>query len=282
MLLCVLNISEGRRMSLIGELADAAGDDLLDVHADGDHNRSVLTLVGEDAARAVTVATVEAIDLRHHTGAHPRSGVVDVVPFVPLSGDSLDRAVATRDRFVSWMGDELGIPAFPYGPTSSSSPGHMTLPEIRRSAFAGLAPTAGPAAPHPRAGATAVGARHSLVAYNLWLSVADLDLARSIARSLRGPTVRALGLKVGNAVQVSCNLVEPHKTGPQAVYDAVAIQARIGRAELVGLVPKAVLASVDPDRWAQLDLSPDRTIEARLAARAKGTRRLKSDRTPSS
>lgn len=275
MLLCVLNVSEGRHPALIAELADTAGEDLLDVHTDAHHNRSVLTLVGEDAARVVTVAAVEAIDLRHHAGAHPRLGVVDVVPFVPLPDDSLASAVATRDRFVSWVGDELGIPAFPYGP------GQATLPEIRRSAFTGLSPAAGPAAPHPRAGTTAVGARPALVAYNLWLATPELDLARSIAWSLRGPTVRALGLRVGDAVQVSCNLIEPATTGPEAVYDAVAVQATIGRAELVGLVPEAVLVAVDPNRWGELDLSPQRTVEARLRARSERTRRLRTDRTTS-
>lgn len=266
MLLCVLNISEGRRPEVIAAIADTAGDDLLDIHSDAEHHRSVLTLVGEGAARAVTVAAVEALDLRHHRGAHPRLGVVDVVPFVPLGDHPLAGAIAARDRFVSWVGDELGIPAFPYGPDSGNGPGLASLPEIRRSAFTSLAPAAGPRQPHPRAGATSVGARPALVAYNLWLAAPDLDLARSIARSLRSPAVRALGLRVGDAVQVSCNLVEPHITGPDAVYDTVARQAPVRRAELVGLVPEAVLTAIDPKRWTQLDLSPERTLEARLGS----------------
>lgn len=268
MLLCVLNVSEGRRPEVIDAIAGTAGDDLLDIHTDPEHHRSVLTLVGEAAARAVTVAAVEALDLRHHRGAHPRLGVVDVVPFVPLSDDSLAGAVAARDRFVSWIGDELEIPAFPYGPASSNGSRLASLPEIRRSAFTGIAPAAGPRKPHPRAGATSVGARPALVAYNLWLAAADLPLARSIARSLRSPAVRALGLPVGDAVQVSCNLVEPHITGPEAVYDTVARQAPVRRAELVGLVSEAVLTAIDRKRWPQLDLSPERTFEARLADRA--------------
>lgn len=247
---------------MIHAIASTAGNDLLDVHTDPEHHRSVLTLVGEAAARAVTVAAVEALDLRHHRGAHPRLGIVDVVPFVPLADDSLAGAVAARDRFVSWIGDELGIPAFPYGP------GLASLPEIRRSAFTGIAPAAGPREPHLRAGATSVGARPALVAYNLWLAVADLPLARSIARSLRSPAIRALGLRVGDAVQVSCNLVEPHITGPEAVYDTVASQAPVRRAELVGLVSEVVLTAIDRKRWPQLDLSPERTLEARLADRA--------------
>ena len=273
MLLCVLNVSEGRRPELIAALAGAAGGDLLDVHTDRDHHRSVLTLVGEEAPRAVTVAAVEAIDLRRHAGVHPRLGVVDVVPFVPFDGASLGDAVAARDRYVEWLSRELAIPAFTYGP------GLPTLPEIRRSAFAGLVPAAGPHRPHPRAGATAVGARPALVAYNLWMAEPDLALARSIARSLRSPEVRALALAVGEAVQVSCNLVEPHMVGPQAVYDAVARSARIDRAELVGLVPEKVMASADRDRWGELDLSPARTVESRLRTQAQRSRRRGNSQT---
>lgn len=261
MLVCALNVSEGRRAEVIATLVGAAGDDLLDVHTDADHHRSVLTLAGEEAPRRVAVRAVEVIDVRRHRGAHPRLGAVDVVPFTPLSGDSLVEAVAARDRFASWLGGELGVPAFTYGP------GLPTLPELRRSAFAGLAPAAGPPVPHPRAGACAVGARLALVAYNLWLGEPDLTLARTIARSLRGPGVRALGLAVGDAVQVSCNLLEAQGVGPGLVYDAVARSASVARAELVGLVPAAVLAAVEPERWAELDLSPERTVEARLATR---------------
>jgi glutamate formiminotransferase len=266
MLTCALNVSEGRDAARIAALVEAAGEDLLDVHTDADHHRSVLTVVGEDAPRAVAVAALERIDLRRHAGAHPRLGVVDVVPFVAPPGDSLAEACAARDRFASWLGTEVGVPAFTYGP------GLPTLPEIRRSAFAGLAPAAGPPRPHPRAGATVVGARFALVAYNLWLVDPDLATARSIARSLRGPSVRALGLAVGHTVQVSCNLIEPLAVGPEVVYDAVAARARISRAELVGLMPSAVLAVVDPARWSDLDLSPGRTVEARLAERVQGLR----------
>jgi glutamate formiminotransferase len=258
---CVVNVSEGRRTEVVAALAAAAGADLLDVHTDGDHHRTVLTVVGEIAPRAVATVAVERIDLRGHIGAHPRMGAVDVVPFVPLAGATMDDAVAARDRFARWLGGTLGVPAFTYGP------GRPGLPEIRRQAFARLAPDAGPAYASPRAGATAVGARPVLVAYNLWLAAPDLALARSLARRLRGPAVRALGLAVGAAAQVSCNLVDPLSVGPAAVYDAVAACAPVARAELVGLVPEAVLAAVDPGRWPELDLDAGRTIEARLARR---------------
>ncbi len=264
---CVVNVSEGRRRDVVAALATAAGSDLLDVHTDADHHRSVLTLVGEAAPRAVAALAVERIDLRDHQGVHPRLGAVDVVPFAPLGQATLEEAVAARDRFVTWVADELGVPAFAYGA------GRAPLPEVRRQAFRDLAPDAGPPRPHPTAGAIAVGARPVLVAYNLWLAEpADLALARSLARSLRGPAVRALGLPVGDAVQVSLNLIDPCAVGPATVYDAVAAEAPIARAELVGLAPRSVLDSIDPQRWPELDLDPERTIEARLSRRRSSLR----------
>lgn len=261
MLECVVNVSEGRDRRAVAAIGAAAGGALLDVHTDPDHHRSVLTVVGEEAPRAVAREAVARLDLRAHTGAHPRIGVVDVVPFVPLGGATPADAVAARDAFCAWAADELGLPCFAYGP-------ERTLPEVRRRAFVDLAPTTGPTAPHRTAGAVAVGARPLLVAYNLWLRSPDADLARAVARDLRSPTVRALGLRVGDAVQVSMNLVDPAVTGPADVWDAVAARAEVARAELVGLVPEAVLAATPPERWAQLDLGPERTIEARLRSRA--------------
>jgi glutamate formiminotransferase len=262
---CVVNISEGERPALVREIAAEAGRDLLDLHVDEHHNRSVLTLVGEQAPRSVTVAAVERLDLREHTGAHPRIGVVDVVPFVALEGSTDAEAIAARDRFAAWAARELELPCFLYGPLPEGA--HRTLPDIRRGAFQDLAPDTGPAVPHSSAGAVAVGARRVLVAYNLWLVSADLGEAERIARELRGPAVRALGLAVGDRVQVSMNLIDPDVTGPADVWDAVAAQARIERAELVGLAPASLLDATPHERWAALDLAPERTIEARLAAR---------------
>jgi glutamate formiminotransferase len=257
---CVVNVSEGRRPDVVTALAAAAGRSLLDVHRDPDHHRSVLTLVGEEAPRAVAAAVVATLDLVAHAGAHPRIGVVDVVPFVPLAGSDLDDAVGARDRFAAWAATELGLPCFLYGPERS-------LPDVRRSAFDSLAPDIGPLVPHPSAGAVAVGARPVLVAYNIWLAEPDLARARAVAEAVRGPAVRALGLGVGEAVQVSMNLVDPSAVGPAEAYDAVASRAAVARAELVGLIPGSVLAAVPRRRWAELDLAEDRTIEARLAAR---------------
>jgi glutamate formiminotransferase len=260
---CVINISEGRDLDLVEEIALAAGSDLLDVHCDADHNRSVITVVGATAPPAVIRHAVQRLNLRTHTGVHPRIGVVDVVPFVPLADSTYDDALRTRDAMSSWIANELQIPVFLYGP-------ERTLPDIRRGAFTVLQPDLGPHQPHPTAGAVAVGARELMLAWNLWLSEPDLDLAKSIASSIRGPGVRALGLQVGDEVQVSMNLVDPLTVGPAEVYDRVASLAGIARAELVGLAPQSVLDAVDEKRWEQLNLSVATTIESRLQRRLHG------------
>jgi glutamate formiminotransferase len=272
---CVVNVSEGADGALLAELRTAAGSALLDVHADPHHHRSVLTLGGaatEEAARAVTRTAVARLDLAAHEGVHPRFGVVDVVPFVPLDvggtplpeGSGLEPARRARDAFATWLAAELDVPSFLYGP-------ERALPELRRRAFVDLAPDLGPPAPHRTAGACAVGARWALVAYNVWLATADASLARAVARAVRRPGLRTLGLVTGDHTQVSCNLVDPASLGPEAAYDAVVAEAsRLGvavrRAELVGLAPRAVVEAVAEGRRSELDLDLDRTIEARLAA----------------
>jgi glutamate formiminotransferase len=213
----------------------------------------------------VATAAVEAIDLRQHVGVHPRLGAVDVVPFIALAGTSDGDALAARDGFAEWFATTHGVPCFRYGPERS-------LPDVRRSAFADLAPDVGPAAPHPTAGASAVGARDLLVAYNVWLAEPDLAVARQVAAAVRGDGVRSLGLLVGNRVQVSMNLIEPLRIGPAVAFDRVATAAAslggsVAGAELVGLVPDVVLQAIPAHRWSALDLHADRTIEARLAAR---------------
>lgn len=261
MLECVINVSEGRDGDLVAAIARAGGDHVLDVHTDADHNRSVLTLAGpdvEERAFAVVAAAVASIDLRSHVGVHPRLGAADVVPFVPLRGSTMIDAVAARDRVAARAARDLALPCFLYGPERS-------LPEVRRRAFRDLAPDVGPPHPHPTAGAACIGARDLLVAYNVWLAPpATIDDARRIAAELRSPAVRTLGLTVTGAVQVSCNLIAALEVGPDAVVDAVAARAPVARTELVGLVPAAVLATIPEGRWPALDLSPSRTIEARL------------------
>jgi glutamate formiminotransferase len=236
---------------------------VLDVHRDAHHHRTVLTLAGADAVRAVAARAVEALDLRGHDGVHPRLGVVDVVPFVALAGSTAADALAARDAFAAWFASRHGVPCFLYGP-------ERTLPEVRRHAFRGLPPDVGPAAPHVTAGATAVGQRGVLVAYNVWLSGTDLATAVRLAGQVRRRGIRALGLAVGDRHQVSMNLIDPAAVGPAAAFDAVARAAagvaEVSGAELVGLLPRAVLDAVPTHRWAELDLAADRTIEARLEA----------------
>ncbi len=269
---CVVNISEGRDRSLVDLIASAADQTLLDVHTDAVHHRSVLTLGGQHddivtASRAVVSQACALIDMREHAGSHPRFGAADVVPFVSLDG-AAGEAVTLRDDFAGWAARELGLPCFLYGPERS-------LPTVRREAFRSLAPDTGPPVPHPTAGASAVGARPVLVAYNVWVvgpeegTTAALGLARRVAGAIRGPAVRSLGLRAGDQAQVSCNLIDPGSVGPAEVYDLIAAAVTeqgggVIRAELVGLVPSRVLAAIPVHRHAELDLSPERTIEARL------------------
>jgi glutamate formiminotransferase len=262
---CVINVSEGRRAEVLSRIVAVAGPCLLDVHSDAHHNRSVLTLAGDDveeAARRVAETTVDELDLSSHEGAHPRLGTLDVVPFAPMGATTMADAVAARDAFAEWAGSRLSVPCFKYGAERS-------LPEVRRGAFATIAPDTGPDRPHPRAGATAVGARPLMVAYNLWLDRAELAVADEIAAGLRGPAVRALAFELDGQVQVSLNLIDPLHIGPEAAYERVdaEVEARggeIARTELVGLVPRAVLERVPAARWTRLGLSTETTVESRL------------------
>jgi glutamate formiminotransferase / 5-formyltetrahydrofolate cyclo-ligase len=273
---CVVNISEGRNQAVIDAVAASGGTCVLDVHSDAWHNRSVLTLAGHDveaATCAVASSAVALIDIRTHSGVHPRMGAIDVVPFVPLdtagtahAHDDLGPAIDAGRRFAMWAAAELGLPCFYYGPQRS-------LPDVRRHAFVTFMPDVGPRRHHPTAGACAVGARHALVAYNVWLATTDVSVATSLSAALRGPKVRTLGLAVEAGTQVSCNLVDPWAVGPAQVFDTVVELAAgagtsVSRAELVGLAPRAVLQSIPPQRWAELDLDPSRTIEARLSGAA--------------
>jgi glutamate formiminotransferase len=265
MLECVVNVSEGRDDAVLDELARTCGDDLLDVHRDPDHHRAVFTVVGTEAPRRLAARAIESIDLRVHTGVHPRFGVVDVVPFVPLEGATMADAVAARDAFAAWLGTTYDVPCFRYGPERS-------LPEVRRGAFSTLGPDAGPARAHPTAGACAVGARGVLIAYNVWVSAPDLAAVRTVAAAVRTPAVRTLGLAVGRRYQVSCNLVEPLVSGPDAVTEAVRshgapLGVEVTGCELVGLLPRQVFEAIDPADRERLDVAADRTIEGRLASR---------------
>jgi glutamate formiminotransferase / 5-formyltetrahydrofolate cyclo-ligase len=272
---CVVNVSEGRNETLLAELALTVAPVLLDRHTDADHHRSVFTLAGtpDDVRQALTelaTACVGRLDLGPHQGAHPRLGVVDVVPFIPLHPGQLPAAdlsavVPLRDEFAQWLSGTFDLPSFLYGPLPGGQ--SRTLPQVRRTAFIDLAPDFGPVHPHRTAGATAVGARPILVAYNIWVSTPGV--ARQVAPLVRSSTVRALGLAVGDRAQVSCNLVDPAHFGPAQLYDQVnALITEAGGAvtgaELVGLLPQTILAEIPKSRWAELGLSANSTIESRL------------------
>jgi glutamate formiminotransferase len=254
---------------------------LLDVHDDLDHHRSVFTLAGpglrdaETAASALARAAAERVDLSVHEGVHPRLGVVDVVPFVALDEDdevATDAALA----FAEWAATELEVPVFLY---DDADPLRRSLPELRRAAFRKRAPDLGPSVPHPRLGATAVGARPHLIAVNCWLDSNDVLVARELAGQVREtdgglPGVRALGLLLSSedVAQVSMNLIDLPVTGLEAACTEVRRLADregfdITRVEVVGLIPAAEYERCSEEflEWARI--SDDLTIEGRLAAR---------------
>jgi glutamate formiminotransferase len=165
---CVVNVSEGRLAPAIDAIASATGAALLDVHQDRDHNRSVFTIAGGthttlSAVRRLASATASSLDLSVHEGVHPRLGVLDVVPFVPLGDTSASRATAAARAFATWWATVYGVPCFFY---DDADPEGRDLPSVRREAFVERAPDIGPSKPHPRLGATAIGARQPLVAIN--------------------------------------------------------------------------------------------------------------------
>lgn len=267
---CVINVSEGRDLEALEAIAGACANSLRDLHHDAFHNRSVFTLINEttpllDDVHALIEIAFSRLDLRHHEGVHPRFGVVDVIPFVAL--DLHQRSVATlmRDTTGHWIASNFEVPVFFYGLIGST---FRTLPEVRRRAFSSLAPDVGPAQASQRLGAVALGERTVLVAWNLWLHGVSLERARQISTGLRRPEVRSLAFRVGDQVQVSCNLIEPELVGPSTLYDQVLAQLETGEqidhAELVGLTPRSVLLAEVPERWAQLGLSEEATIEGRL------------------
>jgi len=267
---CVLNLSEGRNLKLLDSLRAAAGPSLRDLHADEFHNRSVFTLINDSVpliadVRTLITASFEVLDLRHHKGVHPRFGVVDVVPFVALAPDSPTRALELRDETARWISATFDVPTFLYGEVDGVT---RTLPEIRKHAFANLAPDYGPSTPSPALGAAAVGARPILVAWNIWLAGVSRDETRALAKEVRRSEVRSLAFRAGDYTQVSCNLIEPLVVGPSFVYDEVAARLPTGgeivRCELVGLLPRSVLEAQDRQRWGQLGLGEDSTIESRL------------------
>jgi glutamate formiminotransferase len=260
---CALNFSEGRRQEVIAAVAGAAtGVRLLDVSSDADHNRTVVTFLGqppavEEAALAIARQAVALIDLRQHRGAHPRMGAVDVIPFVPISSVTMDECVALARHLGERIATELGVPVYLYA-AAASAPHRRLLADIRRGEFEGLAakmqdpawqPDFGPVVPHPTAGAVVVGARPYLVAFNVNLGTDDLSIAKRIAKAVRArdgglANVQALGvaLQARGLVQVSMNLLDPFATPLYRVFEAVRSEAArygvpIVGSEVVGLLP---------------------------------------------
>jgi glutamate formiminotransferase len=257
---CVVNVSEGGNAAVLDALSDSVAGYLLDVHSDRDHNRSVFTLIGETAPRLLTSRAMDLMDINDHSGVHPRLGIIDVVPFVPLFDAHWSDAVRARNDFAQWAATELQVPCFLYG-------NERTLPDIRRTAWNSLSPDVGPAQPHHTAGAICVGVRQPLIAYNVWLAGVDLATTKAIASAVRSDSIRTLGLQVGEYTQVSLNLVSPEISNPADAFDAVRKHAPIHHCELVGLLPRDVLRSIPESRWEELDLAEDRTIEWRLENR---------------
>jgi glutamate formiminotransferase len=266
---CIPNVSEGRRDEVLAACVDAVrrtGVQLLNVHSDPSHNRSVLSFAGRpDALMTAVLALVEqavtSIDLRRHQGVHPRVGAVDVVPFVPLHDTPMTAAVALARQVGAEVARQFGIPVFLYA-EAATSPDRRRLERIRRGQFEGLAtrlrepiwqPDYGPAVPHPAAGATVVGARGPLIAYNVNLATDDVSVAREIARAVREssgglPHVKAMGVLLAHRglAQISMNLTDYRQTSLQTVFARVSAEAArlrtdVLESEIIGLVPEAAL-----------------------------------------
>jgi glutamate formiminotransferase len=290
---CVPNVSEGRRTDLVSRIVEAVAATprvhLLDWSSDKSHNRSVITLAGDAPALEAAVLTlfersIEAIDLRAHEGEHPRMGAVDVVPFVPIEGVTMADCVALARKVGEQVANRLAIPVFLYE-EAASSPTRRNLEDIRRGEFEGLAakmatpewrPDFGPAAPHPSAGATVIGARMPLIAYNINLGTTHVDVAKKIAAAIRHSSgglrfVKAMGVALEDRglVQVSMNLTNYEKTPIFRVFEIVKREAaRYGVAvvesEIVGLVPSAALVSA-AEWYLQLEaFKRDQVLEQRL------------------
>ncbi len=297
---CVPNFSEGRDQArvdaLVGAMSGVAGVYVLDREMDADHNRSVITLAGEpepvaEAALRGVGKAAELIDLTRHTGAHPRVGACDVLPFVPVEGVTIDDCVALAKRVGREIWERYRIPVYFYE-AAATRPDRTNLENIRKGQFEGLreevlsnpdrTPDVGEPRLHPTAGATVVGARKFLIAYNINLNTPDVSIANKIARAIRFSSgglryVKAMGvdLKARGLAQVSINLTDFEQTPIHRVFEIVKREAaRYGCAivgsEIVGLVPKKAL-EMTAEFYLQLEnFSPAQVLENRLAAALAG------------
>jgi glutamate formiminotransferase len=290
---CIPNVSEGRRPEIVAQMADAIravpGVRLLDFSSDASHNRSVLTMAGdaagvEQAVMALFELAVASIDLRTHRGEHPRMGAVDVVPFVPIEGVTMAECVELAKKVGAAVAQRFGIPVYLYE-DASANPARKNLEDIRRGEFEGLAnkmatqgwaPDFGPSAPHASAGASVIGARMALIAYNVNLASDRLDVAKKIAAAIRQSSggyrfVKAAGFKLEDRgiVQVSMNLTNYEKTPIFRVFETVKREAaRYGvsilESEIVGLIPSAALNAA-AEFYLQIEnFKPDQILENKL------------------
>ena len=290
---CIPNVSEGRRADVVEKIASAVRDTpgvrLLDFSSDVSHNRSVLTFVGDpDAVKRATLAlfdvAVQLIDLRMHRGEHPRLGAVDVVPFVPIEGVTMEQCVALARDVAASVAERFGVPVFLYE-EAATNPARKNLEDIRRGEFEGLEqkmrtpdwiPDFGPPRPHLSAGATVIGARMPLIAYNINLNTNRLDVAKKIAAAIRHSSgglryVKAAGfmLEDRNVAQVSMNLTNYQKTPIFRVFEIVKREAErhgvsILESEIVGLVPSAALISA-AEFYLQIErFGPEQVLENKL------------------
>jgi glutamate formiminotransferase len=288
---CVPNFSEGRDRRVIDAirtaLSSVPGVAVLDVHTDPSHHRSVFTIAGgpaevAEAAFRAMGAAIAKIDLRRHHGEHPRIGATDVVPFVPLHDASLEDCVVLARALGARAGAELDLPIYLYG-RAATRPDRVRLPDLRAGGFEKLRdrigrdpaaePDFGPPRIHPTAGATAIGARPPLVAFNVFLRTPDVGIAREIARRIRTSNgglegVQAAGFLVADQAQVSMNLLDLDATTPAVAFAAVAAEAAVygigvDRSEIVGLAPDRAFREDDAVALAIPDLEAHR-LEPRL------------------
>jgi glutamate formiminotransferase len=293
---CVPNVSDGRRPDVIEAIAaslkSVPGLRVLDVQSDASHNRSVFTLAGDAQAMRAGIpklfeGALHAIDLRSHKGEHPRLGAVDVVPFIPIEGVTMDECVTLAKAIAAEVAAKFSLPVYLYE-DASSNPARKHLEDIRRGEFEGLAakmrqpgwaPDYGPPSPHPRAGASVIGARMPLIAYNINLATDRLEVAKKIAAAVRMSSgglrfVKAMGIPLEDRgiVQVSMNLTNYEKTPIFRVFDMVKREAerygvQVLESEIVGLVPAAALRQC-VEYYLQLDgFSAAQVLENRLRSR---------------
>src|SRR5436309_10700443 len=287
---CVPNFSEGHDRGTIDALRAAitavSGVQLLDVQTDASHNRSVFTFVAPpgaaaDAAFAAMRVATERIDLTKHSGEHPRMGATDVVPFVPVAGVTMDDCVALARRLGERVGKDLEIPVFLYARAATRSD-RVLLPDVRKGEFEGmrgrmLEPDFGPNRVHPSAGATAIGARPFLVAFNVYLDTQEIAVAKEIAKQIRTssgglPAVQASGFIVDGLAQVSMNLLDSDITSPAAVFNAIKARREergvaVPKGEIVGLVPERALIGA-AETVLRLCNARDHVLETKIRAAA--------------